>query len=462
MVLKSKKRSKKAPEPCAGSPRSGEAEYRIKKRGTKGREMNTVAVVGLGPRGFYTYAQYQKIHPERMKVVAIADIDEAKLRLAAEDLHVPPEGCFKSAEELLSKEKLADVLIVATQDQQHIAHAMAGLRRGYDLILEKPIATTPEDCLAIRDEAKRLHRKVAVCYVLRYTTFYRTIKSIIRSGKIGEVVNVDAVENVGYWHHAHSFVRGNWSNFERSSPMILQKSCHDLDILNYLIGAHCGSLASFGSLSYFNAAHLYEGLAEQLLGTDDVMAFDWETFVANPADLHIEAIDWDTGETVSWTKKDMPDVRAMGLRVRASSTMPLFMPPTRVDGRVYMDGGMGSSWGICLEAARRDGYEKFFIVRTRPRGYRKKPLGAGAKALMKAAFRKHPVIAERTIERWQPYNELCDEIEQLEKSGSAYVFYPETMEVSNKETDRAKLEASFLRGLAQAQREADAGEEVLR
>ena len=227
--------------------------------------MNTVAVVGLGPRGFYTYAQYQKIHPERMKVVAIADIDEAKLRLAAEDLHVPPEGCFKSAEELLSKEKLADVLIVATQDQQHIAHAMAGLRRGYDLILEKPIATTPEDCLAIRDEAKRLHRKVAVCYVLRYTTFYRTIKSIIRSGKIGEVVNVDAVENVGYWHHAHSFVRGNWSNFERSSPMILQKSCHDLDILNYLIGAHCGSLASFGSLSYFNAAHRPEGAADYCL-----------------------------------------------------------------------------------------------------------------------------------------------------------------------------------------------------
>lgn len=227
--------------------------------------------------------------------------------------------------------------------------------------------------------------------------------------------------------------------------------------------------ANFGGLrtmiegkGYFNAAHLYEGLAEQLLGTDDVMAFDWETFVANPADLHIEAIDWDTGETVAWTKKDMPDARAMGLRVRASSTMPLFMPPTHVDGHVYMDGGMGSSWGICLEAARRDGYEKFFIVRTRPRGYRKKPLGAGAKALMKAAFRKHPVIAERTIERWQPYNELCDEIEQLEKAGAAYVFYPETMEVSNKETDRAKLEASFLRGLAQAQREADAWEEFLR
>lgn len=169
--------------------------------------MTTVAIAGLGPRGFYTYAQYQKVHPERMKVTAIADIDETKLYLAAEDLHIPPEGCFKSAEEMLSKDKLADVLIVATQDKQHIAHALAGLERGYDLILEKPVATTPEDCIAIRDAAKRLNRKVAVCYVLRYTTFYRTIKNIIYSGRIGEVVNVDAVENVGYWHQAHSFVR---------------------------------------------------------------------------------------------------------------------------------------------------------------------------------------------------------------------------------------------------------------
>ena len=212
-----------------------------------------------------------------------------------------------------------------------------------------------------------------------------------------------------------------------------------------------GSLLS--GRGYFNAAHLYEGIAEELLGTDEVMALDWETFRANPADLHIEAIDWDTGETVAWTKADMPTPRAMGLRVRASSTMPLFMPPTEIDGRTYMDGGMGASWGICLEAARRDGFERFFIVRTRPRGYRKKPLGAAAAAAMKLAFRKHPVIAERTIARWQPYNELCDEIEQLEKTGAAWVFYPDTMDVTNKTTDYDALVRSYETGLAQAQRD---------
>ncbi len=218
-------------------------------------EQITVAIVGLGPRGFHTYAQYQKIHPELMRVVAIADIDPSKVETAAKDLKIPDELCFHSAEELFTREKLADVLIVATQDQQHLAHALAGLRIGYDIILEKPIATTFEDCMAIRDEAERLRRKVAVCHVLRYTTFYGTIKNVIDSGRIGEIVNIAAVENVGYWHQAHSFVRGNWSSAERSSPMILQKCCHDLDILNFLIGKKCERLSSFGSLKFFNSRH---------------------------------------------------------------------------------------------------------------------------------------------------------------------------------------------------------------
>lgn len=219
----------------------------------KKKKIVTVAIAGLGLRGFHTYGQYQKIHPDRMRVVAIADINREILETAAEDLNVPTEGCFASAEELLSHKKLADVLIVATQDRQHIAHTVAGLRLGYDILLEKPIAITPQDCLTIRNEAEKSGRIVAVCHVLRYTTFYRTIKNVIDSGRIGKIMNVDAVENVGYWHQAHSFVRGNWRNSETSCPMILAKCCHDLDILNYLIGKRCERLSSYGSLKYFRA-----------------------------------------------------------------------------------------------------------------------------------------------------------------------------------------------------------------
>lgn len=206
---------------------------------------------------------------------------------------------------------------------------------------------------------------------------------------------------------------------------------------------------------YFNGRHLYEGLAEKFAGTDEVMAFDWEAFRSNPADVHIEGFDWETGETVAWTKSDMPTVRDMMLRVRASSTMPLFMPPTVIDGRTYMDGGMGNSWGILLDAARRDGFERFFIIRSQERGYRKRPLGGPTQALFRTLFRKHPLVAQRTIERPRRYNELLDEIEWLEGAGEALVFYPEEMSVSSRETDYGKLRASYERGYAQAQREAD-------
>ena len=203
---------------------------------------------------------------------------------------------------------------------------------------------------------------------------------------------------------------------------------------------------------YFNGPYLYEELIETA-PKDDPMSFDWDTFRANPADLHIEAMDWDTGETVAWTKADMKTAHDVGVMVRASSTMPIFMPPTTIDGRTYMDGGMGDSWGILLNAARADGYERFCIIRTQPRAYRKKPMGAPEQRLFRALFRKHPLVAERTIVRWQPYNELCDEIESLEKAGAAWVFYPDAMEVTNRTTDYDDLVRSYETGLAQAKRD---------
>lgn len=203
---------------------------------------------------------------------------------------------------------------------------------------------------------------------------------------------------------------------------------------------------------YFNGPYLYEGLIENA-PDGDPMTFDWDTFAANPADMHIEALDWDTGETVAWTCSDVKDAHDLGLKVRASSTMPIFMPPTTIAGRTYMDGGMGDSWGILLNAARADGYERFCIIRTQPRGYRKRAMGKGVQAFFRAAFRAHPVVAERTIARWQPYNELCDEIESLEKSGAAWVFYPDTMEITNRTTDYDALVRSYEAGLAQTQRD---------
>lgn len=223
----------------------------------------TVAIIGLGGRGLHTYARYQDKFPERMKIVAIADIVPEKVRYAGERYAVPEEYRFDSAESLLARERLADVLIIATQDRQHHAHAMAALEKGYDILLEKPVAVTMEDCIDIRDAAIKSNRMVAICHVLEYTAFYRKIKEIIKSGAIGEPVSVNAIENVGYWHQAHSFVRGNWRNDQIESPMILQKCCHDFDILCWLLDKRCISVSSLGSLKYFKEANAPEGSAER-------------------------------------------------------------------------------------------------------------------------------------------------------------------------------------------------------
>lgn len=210
-----------------------------------------VAIVGLGNRGKDAYAPTAKIYSDQMEIVAIADIDPEKVRAVAEEYQIPETMCFNSAEEMLKREKMADVMFICTQDRQHVGHAVPALKKGYDLLLEKPISPDLDECRKILKTAEEAGRKVVVCHVLRYTPFYTKLKEVIDSGIIGEVMSVQASERVGYYHQAHSFVRGNWSNSDETSPMILQKCCHDMDILLWLTGKSCRAVSSFGKLSYF-------------------------------------------------------------------------------------------------------------------------------------------------------------------------------------------------------------------
>lgn len=220
-----------------------------------------VAIAGLGNRGKDAYAPTAKVYKDQMEIVAIADIVPEKVKAVAEEYNVPEAMCFKSAEEMLKQEKLADVMFICTQDRQHVGHAIPALRRGYDLLLEKPISPDLEECREILRVAEEEGRKVVVCHVLRYTPFYTKLKEVIDSGTIGTVMAVQASEQVGYYHQAHSFVRGNWCNSDETSPMILQKCCHDMDILLWLTGKSCRAVSSFGKLSYFKPECAPEGSA---------------------------------------------------------------------------------------------------------------------------------------------------------------------------------------------------------
>ena len=150
-------------------------------------------------------------------------------------------------------------------DRQHVGHAIPALRKGYHILMEKPISPDLDQCREILKVEKECPGRVIVCHVLRYTAFYNQLKELISGGRIGDVVSVCANENVGYWHQAHSFVRGNWRNSRESSPMILQKSCHDMDILTWLLGKRCKAVSSFGGTQLFKAARAPEGAALRCL-----------------------------------------------------------------------------------------------------------------------------------------------------------------------------------------------------
>ena len=225
----------------------------------------TVAIAGLGSRGLDAYAGAIEQLPDRAQITAVADPDPEKRREAASRFGLPENRVFDSAEAMLAAGKLADVLLVCTQDRQHVGHALPALELGYDILLEKPISPDPDQCRALLEAARRTGRKVVVCHVLRYTPFYRKLKEILDSGVLGRLYAIQGIENVAYWHQAHSFVRGNWRNSDTTSPMILQKCCHDMDLIVWLTGRRCRRVSSFGSLGHFTADNAPQGAARRCL-----------------------------------------------------------------------------------------------------------------------------------------------------------------------------------------------------
>jgi predicted dehydrogenase len=221
-----------------------------------------IAIIGYGGRGAVYTTIFVQLGAE---IAAVCDNDPARLAIAKEKYGLAADKLFTNADGFFAKGKLADVCVIATQDASHKTLAVPALEIGYDLVLEKPIATNAEDCKAILDAANRHKQKVYVCHVLRYAPFYTAIKKELDSGAYGRIITINAVENVGYYHQAHSFVRGNWSDTKKSTPMIIAKCCHDLDILSWLIGLPCKTVSSYGSLSYFTRNNAPEGSADRCL-----------------------------------------------------------------------------------------------------------------------------------------------------------------------------------------------------
>lgn len=342
-----------------------------------------IAIAGVGSRGKNAYGLELLNMKDRAKVVAVADIDPERLALAGDAHGVPDEMRFPSAEAMLAMPRLADAMLVCTQDRQHVPHAVAALKKGYDVMMEKPISPKLEDLQEITKVARENGRRVVVCHVLRYTPFFQTIKKTIDSGVLGEIVSIQALENVRYWHQAHSFVRGNWRREEDTSPMILAKCCHDLDYLVWLCGKKCERVSSYGSLMYFKKSNAPEGAAlrcTQGCKAKDGCPYDAEKIYLTNKDTGILCgnVEWPIdvlaenpteekirhaietgpyGRCVFHCDNDVVDHQIVNMQMEGGASLSLTMSAfTSIGGRtIKVMGTLGDLWGDMHENRIRIG-----------------------------------------------------------------------------------------------------------
>jgi len=219
----------------------------------------TAILIGAGNRGMYLYGNYALKFPDKLKFVAVAEPIQYRKEKFARLHDIPLKRMYNSWEEILGEEKFADVAFVCTQDQMHVDPTLEALDKGYNVLLEKPMAHTLEGCFKIVKKVEDTNMILGIGHVLRYTNFFLTVKDTILKGLLGNIVNISHRENVSWYHMAHSFVRGNWRNVNFSSPMILAKCCHDLDLLFWMVGAKPKKINSFGGLKHFTSINAPKG-----------------------------------------------------------------------------------------------------------------------------------------------------------------------------------------------------------
>ena len=222
-----------------------------------------IAVIGAGQRG-NIYAEHIA-NSEEAEIVAVVEPFFERREAMKSKYQIREEMAFDNIDDFYNKGKICDAVIISTMDRLHFDMTMKALELGYDILLEKPISPVAEECVLIEDKAKAKGNKLVIAHVLRYAPIYSKLKEIIESGEIGKVISIQHNENIGNFHMAHSFVRGNWKNKNETSPIILQKSSHDFDILTWLVNSKSRKIASFGELTYFKKENAPYGSGEKCL-----------------------------------------------------------------------------------------------------------------------------------------------------------------------------------------------------
>jgi hypothetical protein len=221
--------------------------------------------LGAGSRGGHAYAGWCLQHSDEATVTAIADPNDERRNLVAARHGIEARHRFTHWRDALAEPGPWDAVVIATPDREHVDPAIRALELGYDILLEKPIAPTQEELDRLATAAKDRPGAITVSHVMRYTPFAQTLRRLLDEGRIGELQGIEWAENIAYWHFAHSYVRGNWHRSDTSSPMLLAKACHDLDMLRWLVGAPYQAVSSFGQLRHFRLENAPAGSTERCI-----------------------------------------------------------------------------------------------------------------------------------------------------------------------------------------------------
>ena len=222
----------------------------------------TIAILGAGNRGTL-FGDLIGRYSHLGRVAAVAEPLDDYRQGFAEKHGIPSQNVLRTWQEFVQRPRLCDAVVVSTMDRDHVGPAVACLGLGYDVLLEKPMAITLEDCRAIEAAQQESGAIVGVCHSLRYQKGFRKVKELLDAGAVGRVMSIDLLEQVAWWHQAHSFVRGRWGNSGRATFMLLAKSCHDIDYLCCIVGQRCLRVSSFGHLSHFRRDNAPAGSAER-------------------------------------------------------------------------------------------------------------------------------------------------------------------------------------------------------
>lgn len=315
--------------------------------------------IGCGARA-RAYAEVAATRPEKLTTVALADpvaSQRADVRQFLGDAEVRE---FETGEDLLAAGRLGDIAVITTQDKFHYHQAMLALRAGYDLLLEKPAACTSEEVHDLTRVANELGRRIVLCFVLRHTPFYRAVKQVLDSGRLGKLVSIQATEGVEPWHFTHSFVRGHWSQSVKSTPMIVAKCSHDTDILSWLADSECTGVSSFAGNQWFRPENAPAGAtarctdpcpratdgscqyAAQRYLTDKKQPWLPQVMPGHASASDDEILDWlregDWGRCVYTSEHDTPDHQVVSLQFASGVTAQLLMTAFDQGRRIRIHG----------------------------------------------------------------------------------------------------------------------------